>query len=126
MPRFAVPFATGFAGCVRYGRAKAPTSSARISSRRAISSRFLIFCCLIDRFGTFNKNIKELNGMISDFSRRTRWIKIGIAKASEPNSKNRSRNDINQMLLERAAKYVKSRASSSLHVTINHYAIHEH
>src|SRR5207247_9463239 len=89
-----------------------------------ISKRFLIFCCRIDRFGTFNKNIKELNGMISDFSRRTRWIKIGIAKASEPNSKNGFRNDINQMLFERAAKYVKSPASSGLLVSIKQYSMH--
>src|SRR5438132_8810465 len=118
MPRLAVPFAAGFAGWVKYGRAKAPTSSARIIRRNAISNRFLIFCWRIDRFGTFNRNINELKGMISDFSRRTRWIRIGMASANEPNNKNGFRNDINQMLFERAARYENSPTSSGLLVSI--------
>src|SRR5438105_2212263 len=123
MPRFAVPFAAGFAGWVMYGLAKAPTSKARMSRRSAMSSRFLIFCWRIDRFGTFKRNISELNGMISDFSRRTRWISTGIASARDPNNKNGFRNDINQMfynqtLFERAARYENKPASSGLLVSI--------
>src|SRR6266481_3954935 len=106
-----------------YGRANANTSSARIKSLSAINSRFLIFCWRMDRFGTFNRNIRELNGTISDFSRRTRWISTGIASARAPNRKNGFRNDINQMLynqtlFERAARYENKPASSGLLVSI--------
>ena len=101
-----------------YGRAKAPTSNARISSRSAIRRRFFIFCWRIARFGTFNRNIKELNGTISDFSRRTRWISTGIASAREPNNRNGFRNDINQTLFSRAPRYENRPTSRGLLVSI--------
>ena len=67
------------------------TSNQDAASKSCACKRFFIFCWRMDRFGTFKRNISELNGIFSREVRRMRWKIIGAATASAPNRNNGAR-----------------------------------